>query len=63
MGPKSCFMRNDSRNQASLEESVQDMVGNFKYLEGYHITELDLSRETPTGIISIMHLNYRTKKP
>ena len=51
-------MRNDSRSQASVEKSVQDIVGNFKYVE-----ELDLSHETPRGIISIMNLSYKTKKP
>lgn len=58
METKSCCMRNDSRSQASVEKSVQDIVGNFKYVE-----ELDLSHETPRGIISIMNLSYKTKKP
>lgn len=54
MEPKSCSMRNDSRNWAPLEECVQNIVEDFKYLEGCHVKGLHTSQESLRDITSIM---------
>lgn len=54
MEPQLYCMKNNSRNCGSLKEYVQDMVEDFKYLEGCHIEGLDLSAKTPRDIASVM---------
>lgn len=54
MEPISRYKRNDLRNWASLEESVQDFVEDFKYLEGCHIKGLHTSQESLRDITSNM---------
>lgn len=37
MEPKSHSITNDPRNWASVEESVQDMIEDFRYLESCYV--------------------------
>ena len=54
IGARIHIRRNDLRNWAPLENGVQDIVGDFKYLEGCHIKGLDPVYETLWGITSFM---------
>lgn len=46
-------MRNNSRSKASLEWSIEDMVGDFTYFEDCYRKGLYLSNETQRTITKI----------